>query len=149
MIQNELQIMKYSNLLIDTLSKFCLLYIIFEFMIHKNLKKLREFRNYSQEFMAGELGKSQNAYSQMETGKTKIKEEEIIKLAAILEVTPTELMSDEPIVIKINNTKVENGGIFNGNLQNLYYEQKEEIAFLREQLAKKDEQIDKILSALK
>ncbi len=118
-------------------------------MIHQNLKKLREFRNYSQEFMASELGKSQNAYSQMETGKTKIKEEEIIKLSAILEVTPTELMSDEPIVIKINNTKVENGGIFNGNLQNLYYEQKEEISFLRDQLAKKDEQIDKILSALK
>lgn len=118
-------------------------------MIHHNLKKLREFRNYSQEFMASELGKSQNAYSQMENGKTKVKEEEIIKLAEILEVTPTQLMSDEPIIIKISNTKVENGGIFNGNLQNLYYEQKEEISFLREQLAKKDEQIDKLFAQLR
>lgn len=118
-------------------------------MIHHNLKKLREFRNYSQEFIASELGKSQNAYSQMENGKTKIKEAEIIKLAELLEVTPSQLMSDEPIVIKISNTKVETGGIFNGNLQNLYYDQKEAIAFLREQIKKKDEQIDKILSALK
>jgi len=99
--------------------------------------------------MAGELGKSQNAYSQMETGKTKIKEEEIIKLAALLDVSPTELMSDEPVIVKINNTKVENGGIFNGNLQNLYYEQREEIVFLRDQIAKKDEQINKLLSQFK
>lgn len=118
-------------------------------MLHHNLRKLREFRNYTQEFMAGELGKSQNAYSQMETGKTKIKEEEIIKLAALLDVSPTELMSDEPVIVKINNTKVENGGIFNGNLQNLYYEQREEIVFLRDQIAKKDEQINKLLSQFK
>ena len=118
-------------------------------MLHHNLRKLREFRNYTQEFMAGELGKSQNAYSQMETGKTKIKEEEIIKFAALLDVSPTELMSDEPVIVKINNTKVENGGIFNGNLQNLYYEQREEIVFLRDQIAKKDEQINKLLSQFK
>ena len=118
-------------------------------MIHNNLKKLREFRNYSQEFMASELGKSQNAYSQMETGKTKIKEEEIIKLAKILEVTSAQLMSDEAIVINISETKVENGGVFNGNLQNLYYEQKSEIEYLKEQISKKDEQIDKLLSSLK
>ncbi len=118
-------------------------------MIHHNLKKLREFRNYSQEFMASELGKSQNAYSQMENGKTKIREEEIIKLAELLKVTPTQLMSEEAIVINISDTKVENGGIFNGSLQNLYYEQKMEIEFLKEQIIKKDEQIDKLLVRIK
>ena len=85
----------------------------------------------------------------METGKTKIKEEEIIKLAKILEVTSAQLMSDEAIVINISETKVENGGVFNGNLQNLYYEQKSEIEYLKEQISKKDEQIDKLLSSLK
>jgi transcriptional regulator with XRE-family HTH domain len=118
-------------------------------MIHHNLKKLREFRNYSQDFMAKKLGKSQNAYSKMENGRTKIKEEEIIKLAELLEVTTTQLLSDDTILIKISDTKVESGGIFNGNLQNLYYEQKQEIDFLKEQIAKKDEQIDVLLSRIK
>jgi transcriptional regulator with XRE-family HTH domain len=118
-------------------------------MIHHNLKKLREFRNYSQDFVASKLGKEQNTYSRMERGETKIKEEDIIKLAELLEVTTTQLMSDEPVVIKISNTKVENGGIFNGNLQNLYYEQKVEIEFLKSQIIKKDEQIDKLLGQLK
>jgi transcriptional regulator with XRE-family HTH domain len=118
-------------------------------MIHHNLKKLREFRNYSQDFVASKLGKKQNAYSRMESGETRIKEEEILKLAELFEVTPAQLMSEDPVVIRISNTKVENGGIFNGNLQNLYYEQKMEIEFLKNQINKKDEQIDKILSQIK
>ena len=37
----------------------------------------------------------------------------------------------------------------NGNPQNIFYEQKEKIAFLGDPILKKDEQIDKILSVLK
>ena len=43
---------------IDCLSDFSLFYTINISMIHNSLKKLREFRNYSQEFMASKLGKS-------------------------------------------------------------------------------------------
>lgn len=37
-----------------------------------NIRKTREFRNYTQEYLAAKLGISQNAYSKIELGYTKI-----------------------------------------------------------------------------
>jgi transcriptional regulator with XRE-family HTH domain len=55
-------------------------------------RKRREF-GYSQEYIAEKLGISQKAYSDIENGKTSLKNETRIKLAKILDLKPSDLCS--------------------------------------------------------
>lgn len=68
-------------------------------MTGQKLRLLREFRNYSQEYIAEKLGITQNAYSRIENNQTKITAERLGKLAAILNISPMELLSEkEPVI---------------------------------------------------
>jgi len=51
-----------------------------------NFRSARLMRNYSQEYMALQLHISQNAYSKMEMGRTRITVESVFKVAAVLEL---------------------------------------------------------------
>ena len=65
----------------------------------RKLRVIREFKNYSQEHIAGKLGISQNAYSRIENNQTKITAERLQQLADILHVPPEELLSDtDPVM---------------------------------------------------
>ncbi|WP_121248262.1 helix-turn-helix domain-containing protein [Mucilaginibacter phyllosphaerae] len=54
-----------------------------------NIRNKREELNYTQEYLAAKLNISQNAYSKIELGYTKITVERLFQIAEILE---TELM---------------------------------------------------------
>lgn len=58
-----------------------------------NIRKTREFRNYTQEYLAAKLGISQNAYSKIELAYTKITLERLFHISMILEVELTDLIS--------------------------------------------------------
>jgi len=60
--------------------------------IVSSIRKTRIERNYSQEYMAGHLGISQNAYSKMELGYSKITLYRLLQIADILGVEPSELL---------------------------------------------------------
>ncbi len=91
-------------------------------MVGNKIKLLREFRNYSQEYMASRLGVSQNAYSRIELSKTKLSTEIAEKIADILEISLADLLSkDNPIISFNNNTIDKNYGYIN----NHYESQKE------------------------
>jgi transcriptional regulator with XRE-family HTH domain len=51
-----------------------------------NIRKIREFRNYTQEYLAAKLHISQNAYSKLELGYCNITLGRLISIAEILEV---------------------------------------------------------------
>jgi len=57
-----------------------------------NMRNGRLMRNYSQEYMALQLHISQNAYSKMEIGRTRITVESVFKVAAVLELDIYTLM---------------------------------------------------------
>jgi transcriptional regulator with XRE-family HTH domain len=57
-----------------------------------NIRKVREFRNYTQDYLAAKLGISQNAYSKIELGYSKITLDRLFHIALILEVQVTELL---------------------------------------------------------
>jgi len=57
-----------------------------------NIRKVREHRNYTQEYLAVKLDISQNAYSKIELGYTKITLERLFQIAQILEVDLIELI---------------------------------------------------------
>ncbi|MCC8424991.1 helix-turn-helix domain-containing protein [Mucilaginibacter sp. UR6-11] len=56
------------------------------------IRKKREQKNYTQEYLAYKLDISQNAYSKIELGYTKITVERLFQIADVLEVNPTELL---------------------------------------------------------
>jgi transcriptional regulator with XRE-family HTH domain len=61
--------------------------------IASNIRNARIFRNYSQDYVAFKLGISQNAYSKVECGYTKVTVDRLIEIAQILEVEVNELIS--------------------------------------------------------
>ncbi|QEC77084.1 helix-turn-helix domain-containing protein [Mucilaginibacter ginsenosidivorax] len=63
--------------------------------IAANIRKTREQLSYTQEYLAAKLKISQNAYSKIELGYTKITVERLFQIAAILEVDVHELIATE------------------------------------------------------
>lgn len=59
------------------------------------IRKVREQRNYTQEFVAKQMGISQNAYSKIENGYTQLTVRHIKDLSKILEVSLLELLRDD------------------------------------------------------
>ncbi|HJP62902.1 MAG TPA: helix-turn-helix transcriptional regulator [Mucilaginibacter sp.] len=60
-----------------------------------NIRKIREHRNYTQEYLAAKLRISQNAYSKIELGYTKITVERLFQIAEILESDPVNIITND------------------------------------------------------
>lgn len=58
-----------------------------------NIRKIREFRNYTQDYLAAKLNISQNAYSKIELGYSSITLNRLINIAGILEISLVELIN--------------------------------------------------------
>jgi len=65
--------------------------------IAANIRSKREYRNYTQEYLAAKLEISQNAYSKIELGYTKITVERLFQIAEVLGFPVTDLLDVEPI----------------------------------------------------
>lgn len=68
-----------------------------------NLRHFREFKGYSQKFIARKLGKSQSALSKIENGLTHVSDEVIEQLSKILEVPKEKLHSDKELMLDENS----------------------------------------------
>ena len=71
------------------------------------IRKVREQRNYTQEFVAKQMGISQNAYSKIENGYTQLTVKHIKDLSKILEVSIMELLRDDFEIHRPNNIQKE------------------------------------------
>ena len=63
--------------------------------IANKIRNTRIFRNYTQYYLAAKLKISQNAYSKIELGRTKVSVEKLLTIADVLEVDACELISAE------------------------------------------------------
>lgn len=61
-----------------------------------NIKKVRKIKCLTQDYLAAKLHISQNAYSKIELGHSKLTVERLYQIAAILEVQVTQLLSFKP-----------------------------------------------------
>jgi transcriptional regulator with XRE-family HTH domain len=66
------------------------------------LRVFREFRNYSQEYVAEKLGITQNAYSRIETNQTRVSADRLRQLSDILNVPIAEILSDNEPELNCN-----------------------------------------------
>jgi transcriptional regulator with XRE-family HTH domain len=67
------------------------------------LKTLREFNNYSQEYIAERLSISQAAYSKIESGSTQLGIEYLTKLSELYKLSPNDILGWNDKTIINNN----------------------------------------------
>jgi transcriptional regulator with XRE-family HTH domain len=72
----------------------------------KKLKQLRELKNYTQEYMATELGLSTRAYSKIESGETQLTINRLNEISRVLGIEPMEVLGFDHKNI-FNNCKQE------------------------------------------
>ena len=70
--------------------------------IATNIRNKREYRNYTQEYLAFKLNISQNAYSKIELGYTKITVERLFQIAEVLEFDVTELINPAELIAALS-----------------------------------------------
>jgi len=138
--------MKPMNIFTETLKSKFRHFAIFVFMnIGTNIRKIRELKGFSQDYMANQLKISQRQYCRIEKDETELTLSKLDSIGAILEVTTVQLLGfDEKLIFQ----NCENAF---GTNQNYYaYSEKEralfekriahlegEIIFLRNQLESK------------
>ncbi|ASU33336.1 helix-turn-helix domain-containing protein [Mucilaginibacter xinganensis] len=74
--------------------------------IVSNIRKIREFRNYTQDYLAAKLRISQNAYSKIELGYSSITLNRLIEIAGILEFELEDLIrADQGNIVELKQTE--------------------------------------------
>jgi putative transcriptional regulator len=69
------------------------------------MKKVKEARGYTQEYMAKKLGIEQTVYSKIENDrKSKIREDRLEEIAKVLGVSVEDIKSPTPIIMNFNNS---------------------------------------------
>lgn len=99
------------------------------------IKQIRELKNFTQDYMAQQLGLSTRAYSKIETGETQLTINRLNEISHILGITPIEVLGFDDKLI-FNNCKQDGYiGINNINLPEKLIEQYETtIQSLKEQI---------------
>ena len=103
------------------------------------IKRVRERKGYSQEFMASQLDISQASYARLESQKSKVSTERLQKIADILDVSVFSLLDSSKLTIQ-NQTNNE-GAYGNGYIENLYIENKETLKKLIQTLENENEHL--------
>ncbi|PAM91429.1 transcriptional regulator [Flavobacterium sp. IR1] len=80
--------------------------------IKNKIKSIRELKNYTQEYMADQLGVTQAGYSKIEKGKTVLSFEKLVEIARILEISVEDIISfdSQRYFNNFNRVKGNNNG---------------------------------------
>ncbi len=116
--------------------------------IYTNIRKFRELKSITREWIAGELDMSVSGYSKLERGEVDITLSKIYRIAEVLQVNPEQLLSfDAAQVFNISNNRQVNGLASRAETINFYEDSyadkyikllEAEIERLRNELAKKN-----------
>ncbi len=108
-------------------------------VLSKNIKKHRELKGYSQEYMAHELKISQPSYAKIENDSTQITVDRLSNISKILDVDIIELLD-------LNKQTIYNQSFSdysqNQNFQEIHNLHQENKEIFKELLKAKDEQIE-------
>jgi transcriptional regulator with XRE-family HTH domain len=107
--------------------------------IGDKIRKVRELKGYSQEYMSEKLNLSQRAYSKIEREEIKLDWQRIIDIAGILELDPIDLVSFDDSLIFHNCSQ-------SGKANTIYNQFPDE---LKEQYEKRITQLENEVNFLK
>ncbi len=117
--------------------------------IGNKVKKLRELRNYTQEYMADRLGMSLTGYGKIERDEVDIPYKRLEQLSEALGVKTVDILNfDEKVILNFSNNKNINAGyvvhqVISADMQRVYEEQ---ITLLKEMMKMKDDEIVRLKS---
>ena len=77
--------------------------------IGHNIKRIREFKNLTQEYIATELGISRQTYMMIESGQTDVKFENVKKIAVLLDLSVNDIIAYNDKMV-LNNCTNSNFG---------------------------------------
>jgi len=103
----------------------CKMYKIIRVMknIGFNIKRVRQQKGYSQDFMANKLNISQASYARIESQETKLSIDRLQEIANILDTNIFAFLDSSKLTIQ---TQTNNEGAYgNGYVENLHVENKE------------------------
>jgi len=113
------------------------------------IKKYRELKNYTQEYMAEKLDISQNTYSKIENGGIKLTVDRLKQISDILETPVEEMINGENQVFNFHNSNIEK---FYGYIESLHEDNKEltmtTIKILNDQLSYLQKENERLLTLL-
>ncbi|MEP6805618.1 helix-turn-helix transcriptional regulator [Flavobacterium sp. FlaQc-47] len=116
--------------------------------IKNKIKSIRELKNYTQEYMADQLGVTQAGYSKIEKGKTILSYIKLVEIARILEVSVEDVISfdSQRYFNSFNKVRGNNNGSIQINSDNTatlkaLYEDK--IKLLEKLLNKTEEELSR------
>lgn len=105
------------------------------------IKKIRELKNYKQDYMAERLGISQSNYSRYENLETQVSDAMLQQIAEVFELAPEQIQGFDEKVIFSNNTLHDHSNlsycstinqyVIDSKIEKLYEEQ---IALLKKQV---------------
>lgn len=83
------------------------------------IKQLRELKNFTQEYVASQLGLSTRAYSKIESGETQLTINRLNEISSILGISPIEILGfDDKNIFNIYNSSDIN------NIKNINFPEK-------------------------
>lgn len=104
--------------------------------IAKNIRKYRELRGFSQEYMAHHLDVNQASYAKLESGVTKITIDRLFSIGKLLETEISEILDLKNQTIY--NQDLKDNAVGHQQVENLYQDNK---AVYEKLIQAKDEQI--------
>lgn len=114
--------------------------------IGNNIRKIREFKGYTQDHISSEIGMNQSSYSKIESGETDITFSKLEQIAVVLGLQVEEIISfDQKIVFNMMHNKNAKGLTINQaplNEKRIY----DEIATLKSEIINIKKTINKLLS---
>jgi transcriptional regulator with XRE-family HTH domain len=107
------------------------------------IRKIREIRNYSQEYLAQCLNLSVRAYSKIETGETQLTIKRLNEISQVLEVTPLQILGfDEKQLFSLH-------GHSNEHDQTLAGVNEAPVAYLHRKVLKMEENLILVMDKLR
>lgn len=107
--------------------------------ISTNIKKFRELKGVTREFISDELGMSVSGYSKIERGEVDLTISKLQKISEILQINPSQILNfDSSTIFNVsNNNNVQGLGSQTSTINNNCNEYtKKYIAKLEEEIAK-------------
>lgn len=110
------------------------------------IKKVREIKGYSQEYISTQMGITQNSYSKIERGETNLSVNKLIEICKILDIEMSTLLNFDEKMVFNNCTQSGNFGENNTFVYNTI----DKIQELYEKIIKsKDEEIERLNTLLR
>ena len=108
--------------------------------IGDKIKKVRELRNYTQEYLAQKLEMTQAGYGKIERNESELSYPKLLKIAKVLNVSIEDIINfNEKMIFSVIHNQTSRDNVINHNLpekerklyEQIIEQQKQEIMFLK------------------